>query len=408
MKHLLVEKFTDLIATLERFFKANYNRFSTPESIAGEDKDIFNLACKIYKRGFLTLPELTLSTPVDDRIEKMQLLTEFPPPLGSDLMEKSRKAFFLVDENFIKYHPIIENFYAFLPSETKKNLSTVKNILTVIPEQTDSIFVIGGGITLDIGGFIAGILNLPVHYLPTTLLSAVDAAIGGKTGVNFPPYGKNQIGLFYKSSSLYFTPKFLQTLSQEEKLCGVIEAAKHAYLFGQFETDVLILKKIISHKISNEELAYLVNKNFYYKSKIVNLDPLEQNGIRGNLNFGHTLAHVLEFLAEEKYINKISHGIAVGHGIKFLFDFNFIPEKNNFLEFINEVLIHYSIQLKKEIKLEKIINLLLQDKKNTNKEQCSLSLPAYGCYKDSAIKEFFAIKIGQDMLNYINASLNKC
>ena len=313
-------------------------------------------------------------------------------------MKARDDTFFLVDENFIKHHPIINNYFSYLPSESSKNLSTIIEIIKYIPENTKSIFVMGGGITLDIGGFIAGLLNLPVHYLPTTLLSAVDAAVGGKTGVNFSPYGKNQIGLFYESNSLYFDAEFLSTLSLKEKLCGVVEAAKHSYLFGEFSSDKSILNKIIDNTISNEELTHFVNKNFQYKSRVVQLDPQEKNGIRANLNFGHTLAHVLEALAEEEYIENIPHGIAVAHGIKFLFDTGLISEKDDFLEFINKILINYPITLQKHIPSEVIHRLLSQDKKNTLQEKCTLSLPQYGCFTENATKEFAVSEISQKII----------
>ncbi len=237
----------------------------------------------------------------------------------------------------------------------------------------------GGGITLDIGGFIAGLLHLPVSYVPTTLLAAVDAAIGGKTGVNFMPYGKNQIGLFYEAHSFQFVPEYLDTLPQEEKLCGVVEALKHSYLFGEFETDKIILDKIILNTASHEELAQIVNKNIQYKTQIVNLDPQEKNGIRASLNFGHTFAHVLEALVELEYIEKIPHGIAVAHGILFLMDLELI-NKNNIYAYTKELITNYPILLKKRPTEELIRKLLSQDKKNNHDKICTLSLPEYGIF----------------------------
>ena len=285
-----------------------------------------------------------------------------------------------MDENFIKSHPILNQFTSYLPNESSKNLTTIKNILDTIPENTTSIFVLGGGITLDIGGFVAGLYRLPVTYLATTLLSAVDAAIGGKTGVNFFPYGKNQVGLFYPHCTLYFVPEFLNTLSFNDKIGGVMEAVKQAYLFAECQNDIPLLKKIILNTINSHEFQELVQKNVHYKSHVVQFDPDEKKDIRSSLNFGHTLAHVLEALAEENFIGPISHGVAVGHGLKFLMDFNFIEKKLNFYDFIQECILEYPLILRKEISKEKLMTLLNQDKKKTQLNSCSLSLPKEGLF----------------------------
>ncbi len=393
MKHVFLSKIEIIHSILERFFKLNYNRSSTPEILEGEDKDAFNLACRLYKRGFFNSKN-NFPDSIPQQLKYIEIEENF---------NYNKKTFFIVDRNFIINHPIIKNYCSILATERNKNLNTVKNILMKIPENTESIFVIGGGITLDVGGFVAGLLNLPVHYLPTTLLSAVDAAVGGKTGVNFSPYGKNQVGLFYPATSLYFEPKFLTSLSLEEKLCGTVEATKHSYLFGSFQEDINLLRKIISNSIHTKELNHLVNKNLNYKLEVVRLDPQEKNGIRANLNFGHSLAHVLEGLSEEGYIEVIPHGIAVAYGIKFLFECGFISQNADILNFINEVIAisNRSIVLKKQLSMSAIISLLSQDKKNTSQEMCSLSLPQYGCFKEKSIKEFPISEISEKMMIFI-------
>lgn len=384
MKDILLKHYSEVLSILERFFKLNYNRNSIPEILPFENKDVFEFACKIFKRGFIG--------------------TSFH---NSSNERNDGESFSIIDSNFLFIHKIkSENYFSYLPSESTKNLNTVRDILKIIPENTKEIFVFGGGITLDIGGFIAGLLQLPVHYNPTTLLACVDAAVGGKTGVNFMPYGKNQVGLFYAPKSISFSISHLSTLSIIEKVCGAVEAAKHAYLFGECENDIPILEKIISNCISEKEFREIINKNFNYKNHVVDLDQFETNGIRASLNLGHTFAHVLEALAERGDIDFIPHGIAVAHGLHFLFGNHLIDKNAVFENFIDKVVTKYSIVYVNKIELNTIIHLLSQDKKNNKNQKCTFSVPKYGVFSSnqpSQLTQEFPIEtIAHKMIEWLD------
>ena len=413
MKHFLSENFTEINSILIRLFKLNQTRSSEPIKSQDEKQEHFEFACSIYKRGFISHSyEKNILFKNNFQIKNKTSFID----IINQIQINDPNVFFLVDENFIKKHPIFNKYTSYLPNESSKNLTTIKNILDIIPENTTSIFVLGGGITLDVGGFIAGLCHISVTYLATTLLSAVDAAIGGKTGVNFFPYGKNQVGLFYPHRTLYFVPEFLNTLSLEEKIGGVIEAVKQAYLFAECEYDIPLLNKIIINTITTEELEQIVQKNVYYKSYVVQKDLYEKKDIRSSLNFGHTLAHVLEALAEDKFIDSISHGVAVGHGLKFLMDFNFIEKKLNFYDFIQHCILGYPLVVKKEVSKEIIIPLLNQDKKKIHLNSCTLSLPNEGLFQftsstpesyDKVTKEFSLTDIAEKIASYIG-SMKTC
>ncbi|APJ03628.1 3-dehydroquinate synthase [Silvanigrella aquatica] len=385
MKNIFLNHQIELNEILEDFFTSGYTRKSTPQYSSNYSKEIYNLACKIFKRGFLSecaKKNYHYSIPLPEFVDQQQcegILNSF----------SENNSFFIFDENFLKNYDSINNFYkknvnssyVYLPNERSKNIDTVYNILSYIPNSTNLIFALGGGITLDIAGFIAALLEIKVYYLPTTLLASIDAGMGGKTGVNYFPYGKNQIGLFYEAEKLLFNPSFFSSLSLENKVCGLIEAIKHSWIFGEFENDISTILKIYKSTASIEDYTYLIKKNILYKSHIVNLDPFELKDIRTSLNLGHTLAHVLESLSDEEFITHISHGIAVAHGLLFLLKKGFLQTASNLNDFeklIREITENYPVIIKNPIPPHIIERYLSQDKKNYFTASCSLSLPSYG------------------------------
>lgn len=132
----------------------------------------------------------------------------------------------------------------FHASEENKNLDKVEEILTYFLERNirrDAVlFAIGGGITGDLSGFVAAVLQRGINYvhIPTTLLAMVDSSIGGKVGVNHN-FGKNMIGAFHQPASIIMNIKFLETLSKEELICGLGEIVKYAVLRGEHFFDFL-------------------------------------------------------------------------------------------------------------------------------------------------------------------------
>jgi 3-dehydroquinate synthase len=206
--------------------------------------------------------------------------------------------------------------YNVITIPTGERIKTLETIQYIIDElvkiETDRSFYIvgiGGGIVCDISGFAASIYmrGLKFGFVSTTLLSQVDASVGGKNGVNYAGY-KNMIGVFNQPEFVICDINMLRTLPEEEVLCGFAEIVKHAAIA---DPDMFsFLEK--SHKkaldLDREIIEKLVFDSILIKSAIVNKDEREL-GERKKLNFGHTIAHALEKIAG------IPHGQAVSAGM---------------------------------------------------------------------------------------------
>jgi len=177
--------------------------------------------------------------------------------------------------------------------------------------KKDKILALGGGVTLDLAGFVSSTYLRGVAYfsIPTSLLAMIDACIGGKTAIN-TPYGKNLLGTIYPPKKGCIDISFLQTLPLKEMQEGLAEGVKHALIYDHFLWDTLTNK--VEPILAKEEkiLLSFVERNVRIKAHIVSQDE-EEKGIRYILNFGHTVGHALEKMAEYQ----ISHGSALYWGM---------------------------------------------------------------------------------------------
>lgn len=190
--------------------------------------------------------------------------------------------------------------------KTLENLSKVWLELTQRGATRHSLLInLGGGMVTDLGGFAAATFKRGIKYinLPTTLLGAVDAAVGGKTGINFGGY-KNEIGAFYPSEYVIISSLFFRTLDRRAILSGYAEMIKHALIHSETDWEQILTFKF--DKPDYEALNELVFRSVEIKREIVEKDPFEKN-IRKALNLGHTTAHAFESFA-------ISNGAPVPHG----------------------------------------------------------------------------------------------
>ena len=171
---------------------------------------------------------------------------------------------------------------------------------------------LGGGMVTDLGGFAASTFKRGIRFIniPTTLLSAVDAAVGGKTGVNFRGL-KNEIGVFNEADAVIISTKFLSTLPDTEIKSGFAEMLKHGLLKGAPTYDRLLAYDFESG--DTEHLLELLRESVEVKADIVRQDPYEK-GIRRALNLGHTVGHAFESLAMWRK-SPIPHGYAVAWGM---------------------------------------------------------------------------------------------
>ncbi|MEA3316026.1 MAG: 3-dehydroquinate synthase [Campylobacterota bacterium] len=196
--------------------------------------------------------------------------------------------------------------------EQYKTLATIETILEHCFKnklnRSSSLIAFGGGVIGDMTGFTASLYQRGIDFIqiPTTLLSQVDASVGGKTGVN-NKFGKNLIGAFHQPKAVYIDPHFLTTLPKREFGAGVAEIVKMAVCFNKdffkwLETNDL-------NDSNNINIA--IQKSVETKAWVVSQDEKEK-GLRAALNYGHTFGHVIE--NETKY-TKYLHGEAVGIGI---------------------------------------------------------------------------------------------
>ena len=172
---------------------------------------------------------------------------------------------------------------------------------------------IGGGVITDIGAFAGATFKRGIRFInvPTTLLSAVDAAVGGKTGINFNGF-KNEVGVVCEAEAVIISTLFFKTLPTEELLSGYAEMIKHGLIAGRD-----VYSRLLAYDISNsdngEQLLSLLEESVMVKKKIVEEDPTEK-GIRRALNLGHTAGHAFESLALKRE-DPIPHGYAVAWGL---------------------------------------------------------------------------------------------
>ncbi len=196
--------------------------------------------------------------------------------------------------------------------ENYKTLATVEKILDECfshkLDRKSLLIAFGGGVIGDMTGFAASIYQRGIGFvqIPTTLLSQVDASVGGKTGVN-NDYGKNLIGSFYQPEAVYIDTAFLQTLPKREFAAGVAEIVKMAVMF-----DKAFFNFLQQADLSDESaLKEAIRRSVELKAEVVNQDEKEA-GIRAVLNYGHTFGHVIE--NETRYETYL-HGEAVAIGI---------------------------------------------------------------------------------------------
>ena len=197
--------------------------------------------------------------------------------------------------------------------KTLESLQTVWKALQDGGATRHSLLVnLGGGMVTDLGGFAASTFKRGMPYLniPTTLLSQVDASVGGKTGINFGGM-KNEIGVFSSPKAVVICGEFLRSLDTQNLLSGFAEMLKHGLL-----SDEAHLAELLRFDLDDPDyttLTRLIGKSVAVKERIVTQDPTEQ-GIRKALNLGHTAGHAIESLALESG-HPVLHGYAVAWGL---------------------------------------------------------------------------------------------
>ena len=204
-------------------------------------------------------------------------------------------------------------------TDTHKTLDTLSHVWAELQRMgatRHSLLInLGGGMVTDLGGFAASTFKRGLAYIniPTTLLSMVDASVGGKTGINFGGL-KNEIGVFNNANSVILDTIFLKTMDQENILSGYAEMLKHGLISEEKMWAELLTFNLDA--LDNREflvpLGRMLADSVAVKQRIVTEDPTE-HGIRKALNLGHTAGHAFESLALER--KPILHGYAVAYGL---------------------------------------------------------------------------------------------
>jgi len=228
---------------------------------------------------------------------------------------------------------------AITPSESIKNIATVEGLLVEAAgfgmTRVDAVIALGGGVVGDIAGFVAASYQrgVPVIQCPSTLLSMVDASVGGKTGVNLMVGGelyKNMVGAFHQPSMVVADTALLDSLDARQRRCGLAECVKHAMICasvpgshaGLLEWMRSNLDAIVS--FDHETIDAMVQRNVSLKASVVMGDEREspdaKSGGRMLLNFGHTFGHAIETLSGisptgDAKDAPLHHGEAVGLGM---------------------------------------------------------------------------------------------
>jgi 3-dehydroquinate synthase len=305
--------------------------------------------------------------------DNLVFATEPGSPLQEFIKTKQySKITVLTDENTQKHcYPLIEKV---LPAhktitiragEEHKSIETCVKIWDAMTshalDRHSVLVILGGGVLGDMGGFCAATFKRGIDFIliPTTLLSQVDASIGGKLGVDFQNF-KNHIGVFQVPAQTILHAGFLKTLSVREKRSGFAEIVKHCLISDRQMWDI-----VRQRSFEDQDWDTLIRHSVSFKEKVVTEDPREK-GLRKILNMGHTIGHAVEtFLLASG--NKILHGEAIAAGLimeSLLSHQKGLITKDDLTQ-INEFILSIFGKVELSSKNDDAIALLtLQDKKN--------------------------------------------
>lgn len=250
--------------------------------------------------------------------------------------------------------------------EQHKTQQTVDGIIVQLVQagaNRKSVIVgVGGGVVTDMAGYVAGIYMRGVQFgfVPTSVLAMVDAAIGGKNGVDVGPY-KNMVGLIRQPSFLLYDYSFLKTLPKAEWVNGFAEIIKHACIKDAAMFTLLEANRLSVFQKDNTLLNKLIQRNALLKSKVVQEDEFEQ-GDRKLLNFGHTLGHAIENTYQLPHGHAVTIGMVIAAYIsRDIFNFNGA-------ERIVALIKKYGLTAFYHYDAEKALSMMRSDKKAFKKE----------------------------------------
>ncbi len=274
------------------------------------------------------------------------------------------KTFIITDSHIMATHkqrflgwPVIE----IPPGEQSKSLAVLEHIINRLLElgaDRDALLIgIGGGVVTDITGFVAGIYKRGVSFgfVPTSVLAMVDAAIGGKNGLDMGDF-KNMIGLIRQPRFLLYDYNFLDSLPREEWINGFAEIVKHAAIADKDMLLLLAGKRIEAFQDDPGLLNQLIQRNALFKSGVVQRDEWEK-GERKLLNFGHTLGHAIE----NRYNLPHGHAISIGMAAACRMSERLLGFEET--RFVTDVLQQYHLPVQLEFDKDEALATMMTDKK---------------------------------------------
>ena len=250
--------------------------------------------------------------------------------------------------------------------EQHKNQSTVDHIIEQLIEtgadRKTTLIGIGGGVITDITGYVAGIFlrGISFGFVPTSILAMVDAAVGGKNGVDVGLY-KNMVGLVRQPAFILFDYSFLKTLPREEWINGFAEIIKHAAIKDAAMFKILEEAKLSTFQKNSDDIAKLVKRNVLIKTKVVVNDEFE-SGERKLLNFGHTIGHAIENLYQIPH----GHAISIGMGLACRLSEKLTGFKEG--DRVIRLLKQYGLPPQFDFDKERAFDILLKDKKKAGQQ----------------------------------------
>lgn len=316
--------------------------------------------------------------------EKVNVLNKYTVHIGSGIfnklssfvdLQKYSKIFLLADETinreWSKTFPK-DIVTIIIPSgEESKSIKSATYIWDKLlknnADRKSLLINLGGGVLTDIGGFVASTYMRGIDFIniPTTLLSMVDASVGGKTGIDFGGI-KNVIGTFTQPIAVICNTQFLETLPNREFISGFGEIVKHGLIADKKYFQFVSAKK--PKEFTEKELTQIILQSIKIKARIVESDEKE-TGNRRLINFGHTIGHALEALSLETN-HPLLHGEAIGIGMLAEAKLSELAGyiSNADLEIIKQSIINAGLPISiSHFSRDKILQIMQHDKKNEDK-----------------------------------------
>jgi len=330
---------------------------------------------------------------------------------------KNCKKFLLVDENTLQHCvttlltqvKALENveIIEIESGEENKTLDICYQIWKTLADykaDRNAVLInLGGGVITDMGGFVASTYKRGIDFIniPTTLLSQIDASVGGKVGVDFDEL-KNMIGVFKEPIGVFIYPPFLKTLDKRQMLSGYAEALKHALI-----TDKNYWKNLKKGLLSNaNDWENLITTSVEIKNTIVLKDPKEKKE-RKLLNFGHTIGHAIESYSLKNDQLPLLHGEAIAIGMiceAYLSHLVLELSANELKDVSSTILSFYSQYQLDENQFHQYIEIMKHDKKNETSGINFTLLKEIGL---AEVNHEASIEMIIESLNYYNSLIKK-